>query len=32
MTDIEDNSLLVPIGGQAICEDVAPTESRLGQV
>ena len=30
--NIEDNSLLVPIGGQAICEDVAPTESRLGQV
>ena len=30
--DIEDNSLLVPIGGQAICEDVAPLESRLGQV
>ena len=30
--DTEDNSLLVPIGGQAICEDVAPTESRLGQV
>ena len=30
--DIEDNSLLVPIGGQAICVDVAPTESRLGQV
>ena len=30
--DIEDNSLLVPIGGQAICEDVAPTEGRLGQV
>ena len=30
--DIEDNSLLVPIGGQAICEDVVPTESRLGQV
>ena len=29
---IEDNSLLVPIGGQAICEDVTPTESRLGQV
>ena len=27
---IEDNSLLVPIGGQAICEGVAPTESRLG--
>ena len=30
--DTEDNSVLVPIGGQAICEDVAPTESRLGQV
>ena len=30
--DIEDNALLVPIGGQAICEDVVPTESRLGQV
>ena len=30
--DIEVNSLLVPKGGQAICEDVAPTESRLGQV
>ena len=30
--DTEDNSLLVPIGGQTICEDVAPTESRLGQV
>ena len=30
--NIEDNSLLVPIGGQAICEDVTPTESRLGQV
>ena len=30
--DTEDNSLLVPIGGLAICEDVAPTESRLGQV
>ena len=30
--DTEDNSLLVPIGGRAICEDVAPTESRLGQV
>ena len=30
--DTEDNSLLVPIGGQAICEDVAPTESRLGQI
>ena len=30
--DIEDNSLLAPIGGQPICEDIAPTESRLGQV
>ena len=30
--DTEDNSLLVPIGGQSIYEDVAPTESRLGQV
>ena len=30
--DTEDNSLLVPIGGRAICEDVTPTESRLGQV
>ena len=30
--DIEDNSLLVLIGGQAICEDVTLTESRLGQV
>ena len=30
--NIEDNSLLVLVGGQAICEDVAPTESRLGQV
>ena len=29
--DIEDNSLLAPIGGQPICEDVTPTESRLGQ-
>ena len=28
----DDNSMLVPIGGQAICEDVAPTESRLGQL
>ena len=28
----EDNSMLVPIGGQAICEDIAPTESRLGQL
>ena len=28
----EDNSRLVPIGGQAICEDIAPTESRLGQL
>ena len=30
--DDEDNSLLVPIGGPAICEDVAPTASRLRQV
>ena len=30
--DTEDNSLLVPIGGQSIYEDIAPTESRLGQV
>ena len=30
--DPDDNSMLVPIGGQAICEDVAPTESRLGQL
>ena len=29
---IEDNVLLAPISGQVICEDVAPTESRLGQV
>ena len=29
---IEDNALLAPIGGQVICEDVAPTESRLGQL
>ena len=29
--DIDDNSLLVPIGGQPICEDVTPTVSRLGQ-
>ena len=29
---LEDNSLLVPIGGHAVCEDIAPTESRLGQV
>ena len=28
----EDNSMLVPIGGQAICEDIALTESRLGQL
>ena len=28
----EDNSRLVPIGGQAICEDIALTESRLGQL
>ena len=30
--DLDDNALLVPIGGQAICEDIAPTESRLGQI
>ena len=30
--DIDDNSLLVPIGGQPICNDVTPTVSRLGQV
>ena len=30
--DVEDNSLLVPIGGQAVCEDVVPTVTRLGQV
>ena len=29
---MEDNALLIPIGGQAICEDIAPTESRLGQI
>ena len=29
---IEDNALLVPIGGQAVCEDIAPTASRLGQI
>ena len=29
---VEDNSLLVPIGGRAICNDIAPTESRLGQI
>ena len=28
----DDNSRLVPIGGQAICEDIAPAESRLGQM
>ena len=28
----EDNSMLVPIGGQAICEDIALTDSRLGQL
>ena len=27
----DDNSMLVPIRGQAICEDIALTESRLGQ-
>ena len=30
--DIDDNALLVPIGGQAVCDDAAPTESRLGQI
>ena len=30
--DPDDNSLLVSIRGQAICEDVALTESRLGQL
>ena len=28
----EYNSMLVPIGGQAICEDIAPTDSRLEQL
>ena len=28
----EDNSMLVPIGGQAVCEDIVPTDSRLGQL
>ena len=28
----EDNTRLVPIRGQAICEDIALTESRLGQL
>ena len=30
--ELDDNSLLMPIGGQAVCEDIAPTESRLGQI
>ena len=30
--DPDDSSMLVPIGGQAMCEDVALTESRLGQL
>ena len=29
---LEDNALLAPIGGNVICEDVAPTESKLGQI
>ena len=29
---LEENTLLVPIGGQAICEDAAPTKSKLGQM
>ena len=29
---LEDNALLAPIGGNIICEDVAPTTSMLGQV
>ena len=29
---LEDNALLAPIGGQVVCDDVAPTESRLGQL
>ena len=29
---LEDNALLVPIGGQAVCEDIAPTDSKLDQV
>ena len=28
----EDNSMLVPIGGQAICEDIALTDSKLGKL
>ena len=30
--DLDDNSLLVPIGGQPFCEDIAPTTSQLGQL
>ena len=29
---MEDNALLVPIGGRAICEDIAPTDSKLDQM
>ena len=29
---IEDNALFAPIGGQVICEDIAPTASKLGQI
>ena len=29
---LEDNALLALIGGSIICDDAAPTESRLGQV
>ena len=29
---LDDNSLLMPIGGHPICEDVVPAEIRLGQV
>ena len=28
----EDNSMLVPIRGQAVCEDIAPIDIRLGQI
>ena len=30
--DVEDNSLLMPIGGNSVIEDVAPEPLRLGQV
>ena len=29
---MEDNALLVPIGGQAVCEDIAPMTSRLSPI